>query len=260
MNGISFIIRVKNEENVIGESIRSITGLTIPHDIHVILNNCTDKTAEIVEDLKNQGMPISIYTYDHQISRAGYECLITDSTSPHSLVAYYKWCFGKATYPWIFKWDADFLMTDELRRLLNSHSWKKTEKHTRVYLPAKNQDSDSAEHNLFCGPYDIIKYIYWEYITPIGDVVEMDPEGAYMIHSSDLKTPKSYWFNEPWFMTDTSDEAAGLRVKYDFLNTFVGKEPFGSARRSNPEAASYHYFRIKNNEAILGEKGIYLYK
>jgi glycosyltransferase involved in cell wall biosynthesis len=258
MNGISFIVRVKNEENCIEQSIRSISGLTIPHDIHIILNNCTDNTLNIVEKLKNEGMPIQIYTYDYQISRAGYEHLVTDKDSHHSLESYYSWCFSLRKYDWIFKWDADFVMTDEMRNFLNSKTWEGTEKHTRYYIPAKNSDSNSAEHNLFSGPYYIGKYIFWEYIYPIGETIDLETDGGYVIHLSDLKFPKSYWLETPWFMNDEGPEAIVLREKYSKLTEICGQESVGSARRSNPENDKF-FWAVKSNENVLKENGIHFY-
>ena len=259
MEGISFIIRVKNEENVIEQSIRSIICLTIPYDIHVILNTCTDKTGEIVEKLKNEGLPIFIYRYDYQISRAGYETLITDSTSPHSMVEYTRWSINKARYPWIFRWDADFLMTNELRNLLNSRSWKKTEKNTIVRLPAKSEDSVNEESYLFCASYELNKYIFWEYTTFIGETTKLDPCGAYIVHNSTFKNIKPYWLNRPWFMTDDSEEAEILRIKYKIVTDLIGDEPVGSARGSNVEN-SYYQFKVSDNEQFLKLFDIYLYK
>jgi len=255
MDGISFIVRVRNEEEFLEASLRSISGLSVPHDIHVILHMCTDRSREIAENLKSEGMPIHIHTYDYPISRAGYETLITDNTSPHSLVEYYRWCFAKGNYAWLFKWDADFLMTSPLRELINLNDWKMTERHTRYYLQARNSDSNSAEHHLFSGPYTIYKYIFWEVIGPVGDCIDLEAGDAHMIHCSTLNVKKSYWLEEPWFINDSSDEAAVLRKKYEFLNNTCGPETVGSARRANPDNDS-HFFSVRRSQYILEQSGI----
>lgn len=258
MDGISFIVRVKNEENIIEKSIRSITGITVPYEIVVILNTCTDGSQEIVENLKNEGFPIRIFTYDYQISRAGYEMLVTDFTSPHNLVAYYKWCFDKGQYSWLFKWDADFIASPQLINLFNSRTWSAPEKHSRYYLQARNHDSNSGEHHLFSRPYSINKYVYWETITPVGEFVDLDPGDAHMIHVSSLKTPKSYWLEEPWFMNDSSEEATTIRKRFEILNTICGKEPLGSARRANPECDK-QYLNVLSHKGLLQRHGINFY-
>jgi hypothetical protein len=258
MDGISFIVRVKNEENILEKSIRSISGITVPYEIVVILNTCTDKSQEIVEKLKDEGFPIRIFTYDYQISRAGYEMLATDSNSPHNLVAYYKWCFDKGQYAWLFKWDADFIASHELINLFNSRTWSAPEKHSRYYLQARNSDSNSAEHHLFSRPYCINKYVYWETINPVGESIDLDPGDAHMIHVSSLKTPKSYWLAEPWFMNDSSEEAITIRKKFELLNTICGKEPLGSARRANPECDA-QYLNVLRHKGVLANSGINFY-
>ena len=258
MDGISFIVRVKNEENIIEKSIRSITGITVPYEIVVILNTCTDRSQEIVENLKNEGLPIRIFTYDYQISRAGYEMLATDSTSPHNLVSYYKWCFDKGRYSWLFKWDADLLASPQLIDLFNSRTWSAPEKHSRYNLQARNSDSNSAEAHLFSRPYSINKYIYWEVILPVGECIDLDPGDAHMIHVSSLKTPKSYWLEEPWFMKDSSEEAVSIRKRFDLLNSICGKEPLGSARRANPECNN-QYFNVLSHKGLFERHGINFY-
>jgi glycosyltransferase involved in cell wall biosynthesis len=258
MDGISFIVRVKNEENVIENSIRSIRGITVPYEIVVILNTCTDRSQEIVEKLKDEGFPIRIFTYDYQISRAGYEMLATDSTSPHSMVEYTKWCFDKGQYSWLFRWDADFIASPQLIDLFNSRIWNSPEKHTRYNLQARNSDSNSAEPHLFSVPYSVNKYIYWETVNPVGECTDLDPGDAHMIHISSLKNPKSYWLAEPWFMNATSDEAVIIRKRFEALNSICGKEPLGSARRANPECDKC-YFNVLNNKLELKKHGINFY-
>jgi glycosyltransferase involved in cell wall biosynthesis len=258
MDGISFIVRVKNEENIIEKSIRSITGITVPYEIVVILNTCTDRSQEIVEKLKDEGYPIRIFTYDYQISRAGYEMLVTDSTSTHSMVEYTKWCCDKGQYSWLFRWDADFIASPQLIDLFNSRTWSAPEIHSRYNLQARNSDSNTAEPYLFSIPYSIIKYIYWEAIIPVGKSIDLDPGDAHMSHISSLKTPKSYWLDEPWFMNDSSDEATLIRKRFELLNTICGKEPIGSARSANPECEA-QYLNVRRHKELLANCGINFY-
>ena len=51
MEGISFIIKVRNEETTLEQCIRSLFPLTVPHEIIVILHCCTDRSKEIAETL-----------------------------------------------------------------------------------------------------------------------------------------------------------------------------------------------------------------
>lgn len=255
MEGISFIVRVKNEEDFLEKSLRSLSEIKIPHDIHVILNMCTDRSREIAETLQKEGMPIHIHTYDYPLSRAGYEILVTDSKSKHSFVEYSKWCLNKATYAWIFRWDADLFMTDDLRNLINNGSWKQTDKFTCYHLPAVNSDSDSAEDHLFSGPYEVIKYIFWEYTSPIGDRIVLDRQNTHMLHLSSLNTKKSYWKSDPWFMDYDSDEARIIKSRYEKLTSIVGPELKGQARRANPECNN-HQYNVMNFKNDLKNYGI----
>lgn len=258
MNGISFIVRVKNEENVLEESLRSLKGLTTPYDIHVVLNNCTDSSKQIAEKLKDEGFPISIYEYNIPISRAGYELLVTDKDSIHSMTYYTQWCYKKATLPWIFRWDADFILTDKMKDFINNNKWNEADIHTRCYIPAISVDSNSAEHCLFSGPYKVDKYIFWEVTMPTGDVIEMNIDNSYVLHASDLKIKKSYWLSESWFMNSNKPEAIIIREKYNKLIELCGPEPVGSARRANPENNAC-YLNVRRHENILKQFGINFY-
>jgi glycosyltransferase involved in cell wall biosynthesis len=90
MEGISFIIRARNEEATLEESIRSLLEVTVPKEIIVILHLCTDSSQAIATRLASENSCIRVYTYDVEISRAGYETLATDTNSPHSLMTYYN--------------------------------------------------------------------------------------------------------------------------------------------------------------------------
>ena len=97
-DGISFMVRIRNEEQTLEKSIRSLFKLTIPHEINLILHCCTDNSLSIAKQLASENKNIKIYTYDYSISRAGYENLATDINSHHSLVHYYNYCaFYKLT-------------------------------------------------------------------------------------------------------------------------------------------------------------------
>ena len=108
--GISFIVRIRNEEKVLARSIRSLVSLTIPHEIILILHQCTDKSPEIAATLATENPHVRILTYNHTVSRAGYETLATDASSDHSFVRYSNWCREQARHPWMFRWDADFVI------------------------------------------------------------------------------------------------------------------------------------------------------
>lgn len=250
MEGISFIVRVRDEEATLEQSLRSLNALTVPHEIHVILHMCTDRSREIAELLQAEGMPIHIHTYDHPVSRAGYETLITDKTSPHSLVHYYDWCYNRATRAWLFKWDADFEMTPRLTDFLNARTWTDTGRHSRYYIPAINEDSNNGEHYLFTRPYAVEKYIFWEITYPVGEHDDLTTDGAHLVHLSTLNVKKQYWNQSPWFMDDTSEEASVLRARYAAVLSICGPDIPGAARAANPECCNYQWAVTSNEDAL----------
>lgn len=243
--GISFIIKCRNEEATLQQSLESLRPLTIDHEIIVILHLCTDRSAEIAATAAAENHHIKIYTYDTEISRAGYQTLATDSGSPHSIMTYYNWCLGKAKSPWIFKWDADFVASPALTAYLNSREWG-PEKTTNIIIDAKNETSKNCEPYLSCGLCGYGKYIFWEvplFVPPITSIALNADQ--YIEHVSTLSNVKGYWKTaKPWFETEVSEEAALVKGRYDRLTAEFGPEPEGMARASNP-ACDSPFLRIK---------------
>ena len=138
MDGITFLIRCRNEEATLEASIRSLASVKAPHEIVVVLHRCTDRSRAIAEAVQAEGsQPLRILEYSHEVSRAGYETLATDNTSAHSFIAYCNWCQKQAAYKWVFKWDADFLMTPELATYINTEPlWSRSG--IRIRFGAKN--------------------------------------------------------------------------------------------------------------------------
>lgn len=122
VSGISFIVRIRDEEDVLYDSISSLKALTIPHEIILILHLCIDSSPQIAEKLANENPNIRVIFYNHEVSKAGYETLATDADSDHSFVKYSNWCFNLKKYPWVFKWDADFLSSEGLIKFLNENN------------------------------------------------------------------------------------------------------------------------------------------
>jgi glycosyltransferase involved in cell wall biosynthesis len=235
MNGISFIVRVRNEEATLGESIRSLLDITVPKEIIVILHLCTDKSHEIAKKLASENSCIHIYTYDIEISRAGYETLATDKDSSHSFITYCNWCFAKAKYLWKCKWDADFTLTPELLNYINTNDWSN---HSQIIvLGAKN--SSAIENNSYFTSCDVkfVKHIFWEvpYFKYYPDKYKKRIlTDIFINHNSELSSLKTYWKSEPWYRKEDSDEARIVRERMDRLTNDFGTEPVGLARSMNP--------------------------
>ncbi len=243
--GISFIIKCRNEEATLHQSLQSLRSLTFEHEIIVILHLCTDRSAEIAAAEAVTNPHIKIYTYDTEISRAGYQTLATDYKSPHSIMTYYNWCIGNAKCPWIFKWDADFVASPGLITYLNSRKWD-SEKTTKIMIHAKDETAKNWEPYLSCGLASYGKYYFWEtplWFPPITSIT-LGPD-QHIEHVSKLSNIKGYWkTSKPWFETEASEEAARVKERYDRLTAEFGPEPEGMARASNP-ACDSPFLRIK---------------
>jgi glycosyltransferase involved in cell wall biosynthesis len=248
-NGISFIVRIRNEEAVLEQSIRSLSQITVPHEIVLILHLCTDGSAQIAERLAGENPNIRIMTYDVEISRPGYETLATDENSKHSVVTYYNWWIRQAKYPWVFKWDADFLASPELVSAINNEIW--TPKNMYVTIVAKNSTSSNREAYLVGGERVYKKYIFWENNMFNGDIKQRQfDDHVNITHASELSVLKSYWRDSPWFEREDSDEARLVKSRVDRLTADFGPEPQGMARASNPECdAAFMAISSANNGA-----------
>jgi glycosyltransferase involved in cell wall biosynthesis len=235
--GISFIVRVRNEETTLARSVRSLISLTIPHEIVLILHRCTDKSPNIAAGLAKENPHVRVVTYDHGVSRAGYETLVTDANSDHSFIRYSNWCAEQARYPWMFRWDADFVMTRLLLDYINLQEW--VPKNMRIGLTAKNKTHSNQEYYLHQSSVRNTKHIFWEVSEFPGDVKCLRLENNfYVIHLSELSDIKSYWKEPPWFETDDSPEAIKVKERYAKLVAEFGPEPLGMARASNPGCAN----------------------
>ena len=232
-SGISFLVRIRNEEATLARSIRSLVCVTVPHEIILILHRCTDNSATIATTLAAENPHVRIVTYEHTVSRAGYETLVTDKESDHSFVRYSNWCAEQTRYPWIFRWDADFVMMPALLGFINQQGW--TPQSLRIGLTAKNGTHENQEYYLYPSSARNKKHVFWEMGEFTGDVPGLHLEREFhVIHLSELSDLKSYWREPPWFETDDSPEALIVRDRYRKLVDEFGPEPPGMARASNP--------------------------
>jgi hypothetical protein len=239
-DGISFMLRIHNEEGTLEQSVRSLTEhLTIPYEIVMILHRCTDRSAEIATRLAEEFATIRIYTYTVQISRAGYETLATDASSSHSLPTYYNWCRTLCSMKWIFKWDADFVASPGLVGFLNNREWLASSQPECIRMTAVNADMKNSEIYLSSCFLAYHKFWYWEipmYMRGFKETIA--PVDAEIHHLSLLANMKPYWRSPPWFATEDSEEARQVRERYERLVADYGPEPIGMARASDPACNS----------------------
>jgi glycosyltransferase involved in cell wall biosynthesis len=107
-SGLSAFVRCKNEEEYIVASLMSV--YRVFDEIVVILNNSTDRTRELVEDLMVDHPKIRMVTYDTACAAAGPGYQETVRECPEgSLAKYYNWCLEETRYSHVCKWDGDMI-------------------------------------------------------------------------------------------------------------------------------------------------------
>lgn len=237
--GVSFILRIKNEQDSITECIRSLRGIQIPHEIIVILNQCTDNTLNLVREETQHNDAIKIHHYDVPVSRAGYENLCTDAKSIHSLSYYWNLGATISKYWWRFDWDGDFVMTKPIKEFLESRWWDKsaTPAGKRFYAV----DDDGVMHGqeyLFSHHFYADKYWFW-HLKQTTIPYDMEDTFLAIFHRSSLYRPKSYWDEPAWFDIDNqSEEARIIKNRLNAVNELLGPEIVGQARASNQESVA----------------------
>jgi len=246
LDGISFMVRVRNEEKTLEQSIRSLFSIKIPHEIIIILHLCDDKSEEIAERLSKENNNIKIYKYENKVSRAGYELLATDVDSIHSFVYYSNWCLNLRKYHWVFKWDADFISTPDLLDFLNNNTWE--EKNINYHIYCINSTNKYIEPYLTSTLIKYTKYLFWEVGFYKLDIINIYlNDNISIIHASELTEMKEYWKEIPWYETEDSDEARIVNDRIKKLVDDFGMEKHGMARCCNTDSIQVNLEIIKKN-------------
>jgi glycosyltransferase involved in cell wall biosynthesis len=115
--GLSAFVRCKNEEEYIVASLLSV--YRIFDEIVVILNNSTDRTRELVEELIVDHPKIRIVEYPHECAAVGVKYFESVSTNPISSIAkYYNWCVEQTEFSHVCKWDGDMIAIPPIEGVL----------------------------------------------------------------------------------------------------------------------------------------------
>ena len=250
--GISFILRARNEEAYLSACLASLNRLNVPHEIIVILHKCYDESKAIVEAALESGQPIHIYETDQDLSKAGYETLVTPVNHPASLMTFYTWCFSHAKYTWVFKWDADFTASTELVEFLNTELVLDEIKPIHYTIPCQmSSDIINREKYLFncLLPYE--KWIFWEVPSFPSDVEGRSIDAK--IYTIPHTVLKDYWKEPPWFIGKDST----LEYNYNRLSELCGTEPVGASRAQCKDCEA-PYFMIMAFANVLSTLGIHL--
>lgn len=251
--GISFVIRAHNEGERLEQCIRSLKAVSIPHEINVILHNCYDNSENIVNKFKDEGYPINKFIYNKPVSRAGYETVITPDYHDRSWVKYCNFCASTAKYNWLFKWDADFIASENLIKFINSLN--STESRPIVYrIAAILGESDINKEGYLSNCFlTYKKYVFWEQSVFLNGCDFIDVDDTIFIKTLPKSILKNYWKRPSWFVEENNLE---FIEKYKTLESIFGKEPEGMARAGNTDKDFY----FKQKEKELEDLGIYLEK
>jgi glycosyltransferase involved in cell wall biosynthesis len=114
--GVSALLRVKNEEEKIYHCLRSIH--EVFDEIIFVDNGSEDATLEIAQNFKekqDKADKIKIYFYPFRIARCGPEHFNTPEDSVHSLCYYYNWTLSKCLLKYVCKWDGDMILRREAK-------------------------------------------------------------------------------------------------------------------------------------------------
>ena len=106
--GLSAFLRCRNEEEYIVASI--LSAYRVFDEIVVILNDSTDATRELVQDLMTDHPKITLTEYQQECAPAGPGYLETVEQHPErSLAKYYNWSLQQTRYSHVCKWDGDMI-------------------------------------------------------------------------------------------------------------------------------------------------------
>lgn len=114
--GISALLRVKNEEEKIYHCLASI--YEIFDEIVFVDNGSEDDTLEVVGKFKNEtdeAGKIKIYFYPFRQARFGPEHGKTTEDSVHSFTYYSNWSLSKCSFNYVCKWDGDMVLRKDGR-------------------------------------------------------------------------------------------------------------------------------------------------
>jgi glycosyltransferase involved in cell wall biosynthesis len=121
-NGVSFLIRAKNEADFIASCITSIVDLGC--DIIFVDNGSSDGTYEIAQELSKKISNLFVYSFPLDVPKANSpkHAIEVKQRTANTLGYYYNFCLDKVTTKNFIKWDADFLpITKNLREMLDEY-------------------------------------------------------------------------------------------------------------------------------------------
>jgi len=193
--GLSAFVRCKNEEEYIVASL--LSAYRVFDEILVVLNNSTDRTRELIEDLIPDHPKIRILDYANECSAVGpgYFEAVTEKPDS-SLAQYYNWCIEQTSFSHVCKWDGDMIATpifEQVRPLIST-----CEVIVFDGYDALGEHTTEKEPRIFKCDLARARYVDW-------DLYEVLQHDYSKIHNFDskcylhMKLVKKEWIHKSWF-------------------------------------------------------------
>ena len=161
-DGISLIIRAKNEECNIDQCINSVIDLV--DEIIFVDNNSTDSTYNFVKKYSEKYDKIKLYQYKINVNRVGIQHQeAIKNNNRNTLGTFYNWCLSKSTKKNVFKWDADFIcIRNNFNQLVDTYNLRKRDDKFAIWFTGstlfENNDNIYLNPNSFYNEFRIFSY------------------------------------------------------------------------------------------------------
>lgn len=192
--GLSAFVRCKNEEEYIVASLASC--YRVFDEVVVVLNNSTDRTRALVEDLASDRPKIRLLEYPLDVAPIGVGYRERVAAAPErSLARYYNWCLEQTRFSHVCKWDGDMVALPALaqvRPLLAD-----ADVVTFDGYDALDQHTTDMEPRIFRYDPARARYVDWDLYEILdhdyGRIVPLQPR-CYL----HMKLVKREWLHRSW--------------------------------------------------------------
>lgn len=192
--GLSAFVRCKNEEEYIVASL--LSGYRVFDEILVALNNSTDRTRELIEDLMPDHPKIRLVEYANECSPIGPGYIDFVHQEPESSLArYYNWCLEQTKFSHVCKWDGDMIATpvfEKVRDYLHTHDVV-----TFDGYDVLGQRTTDMEARIFRYNPKRARYVDWD----MYEVLEHDYNKNHRLDEKcylHMKLVKREWLHKQW--------------------------------------------------------------
>jgi len=192
--GLSAFVRCKNEEEYIVASL--LSAYRVFDEIVVVLNNSTDRTRELVEDLMLDHPKIRLLDYPNECVPAGvgyHEKAIENPDG--SLARYYNWCLEQTTFSHVCKWDGDMIAIptfEQVKEALDSYDVVAFDGHDVL-----GEYTTDCESRIFRYNPQRARYVDWD----LYEILEHDYHKLRRIDDKcyvHMKLVKAEWVHRQW--------------------------------------------------------------